>query len=139
MIKSKHFSVLEHGAVYLTISITSPLHDIGYLRKMDAVNRYKRNTYSKVSEHTKDDFGYSYYITTNMRVIKENQWDFDLQYLCEPTKYHERRVSVRIICDRAIANEFVRHRKFSFTQESSRYCNYSGSKFGNEITYIQPS
>lgn len=34
--------------------------------------------------------------------------------------------------------EFVRHRTFSFTQESTRYCNYSKDKFGNEITYIKP-
>lgn len=34
--------------------------------------------------------------------------------------------------------EFVRHRVFSFAQESTRYCNYSKDKFGNEITFIHP-
>ena len=34
--------------------------------------------------------------------------------------------------------EFVRHRVFSFTQESTRYCNYSKNKFDNEITFIEP-
>lgn len=35
--------------------------------------------------------------------------------------------------------EFVRHRVFSFAQESTRYCNYSKDKFGGEITFIIPS
>lgn len=47
-------------------------------------------------------------------------------------------LSVRFIVNRAIANEIVRHRLFSFAQESSRYCNYSRDKFGNEIKVIEP-
>jgi len=50
---------------------------------------------------------------------------------------HEK-ISVRIICDRGISHELVRHRIASFSQESSRYCDYSKSKFGNEITFIIP-
>ena len=44
----------------------------------------------------------------------------------------------RIICDRGVSHEMVRHRLVSYTQESTRYCNYSDGKFGNEITVIQP-
>lgn len=47
-------------------------------------------------------------------------------------------LSVKFIVNRAIANEIVRHRLFSFAQESSRYCNYSRDKFGNEIKVIEP-
>lgn len=47
-------------------------------------------------------------------------------------------ISVRFTCDRAIANEIVRHRMASFAQESTRYCNYSKEKFGNEISVIEP-
>lgn len=47
-------------------------------------------------------------------------------------------VTVRIICDRGISHEIVRHRLASYTQESTRYCNYSKGKFGNEITVIDP-
>lgn len=47
--------------------------------------------------------------------------------------------AVRIVCDRAIANEIVRHRLFSYAQESTRYCNYSKGKFSSEITVIRPS
>lgn len=47
-------------------------------------------------------------------------------------------ISVRIICDRGISHEIVRHRLASYTQESTRYCNYSKGKFGSEITVIEP-
>ena len=42
------------------------------------------------------------------------------------------------ICDRGVTHEIVRHRLASYSQESTRYCNYSGDKFGNEITVIRP-
>ena len=48
---------------------------------------------------------------------------------------HEK-ISVRIICDRGVTHEIVRHRMASYSQESTRYCNYSKDKFGNELTFI---
>ncbi len=50
---------------------------------------------------------------------------------------HEK-ITVRIICDRGVSHEIVRHRIASFSQESTRYCNYSKDKFGNELTFIKP-
>lgn len=47
-------------------------------------------------------------------------------------------ISVRFICDRGVSHELVRHRLASFGQESTRYCNYSKHKFGNELTFIKP-
>jgi thymidylate synthase (FAD) len=47
-------------------------------------------------------------------------------------------VSVLIICDRGVSHEIVRHRIASYSQESTRYCNYSKDKFGNELTFIKP-
>ena len=47
-------------------------------------------------------------------------------------------ISVRIICDRGVSHELVRHRLCSFSQESTRYANYSNEKFGSEITVIKP-
>lgn len=76
------------------------------------------------------------YITMNYRHIIENNWLDDLQYLCEPTEYHEQRVCAKFITDRGISHELVRHRKFSFAQESTRYCNYSSDKFNNQLTFI---
>jgi thymidylate synthase (FAD) len=50
---------------------------------------------------------------------------------------HEK-ISVRVICDRGISHEIVRHRIASYSQESTRYCNYAKDKFGSEITVIEP-
>ena len=47
-------------------------------------------------------------------------------------------VTVRVICDRGITHELVRHRLCAFSQESTRYANYSDARFGNEITVIRP-
>lgn len=126
MIKLGHGAMLEHGTVYLTIAKTAM--NIG-----DPIF-YVRNKYSKVNE---DDL--FYYITTNMRVIVENNRLDDLQYQVEPTEHHEKRITAKFICDRGVSHEFVRHRVFSFAQESTRYCNYSKDKFGNELTFIKPS
>jgi len=45
-------------------------------------------------------------------------------------------ITVRMVCDRGITHEIVRHRIASYSQESTRYCNYAGDKFGNQITVI---
>lgn len=47
-------------------------------------------------------------------------------------------ITVRFICDRSISHEIVRHRIASFSQESTRYCNYGNDRFGNELTFINP-
>lgn len=131
LIKSGHTSVLEHGTVYLYIKDKSynviPLYE-----------KYKENKYSKVNLPRCNEYNAECYVTTNYRILVENNWLYDLQYQCEPTEFHEKRVTVKFICDRGISHEFVRHRVFSFSQENSRYCNYSKDKFGNEITFIEP-
>lgn len=50
---------------------------------------------------------------------------------------HEK-ITVRIICDRGVSHEIIRHRIASYSQESTRYCNYCNDKFGNELTFIEP-
>lgn len=131
MIKSGHGAMLEHGTVYLKFeTMKSTIHPL---------DKYYHNKYSKVcteeglTKQTKIVF-----VTTNYRVLVENGWLDDLKYICEPTEYHERRITVRFVCDRGVSHEFVRHRVFSFAQESTRYCNYSKDKFGNELTFIIP-
>ena len=126
MIKLGHGAMLEHGTIYLTIAKTAM--NIG-----DPVF-YIKNKYSKVNENN-----LFYYITTNMRVLVENNRLNDLQYQVEPTEHHEKRITAKFICDRATANQFVRHRVFSFAQESQRYCNYSKDKFNKEILFIKPT
>lgn len=47
-------------------------------------------------------------------------------------------ITAKVICDRGVSHEIVRHRLASYSQESTRYCNYSRGKFGNELTVIRP-
>ena len=79
------------------------------------------------------------YVTMNYRHIVENGWLEDLKHICEPTQYHERRYTMKFTTDRGIMAELTRHRAFSFSIESTRYCNYSKDKFGRELTFIIPS
>ena len=51
---------------------------------------------------------------------------------------HAPSISLKFICDRGVSHEIVRHRLFSFAQESTRYCNYGKNKFNNELTFIKP-
>lgn len=127
MIASGHGAMLEHGTVYLEI----PDYGVSRLE----FEKYMRNPYSTSISSDVD----SSYITTNLRVLVENGWLNDLEYQCEPTEYHEKRITVKFICDRGVSHEYVRHRVFSFAQESTRYCNYSKDKFGNELTCIIPN
>ena len=124
MIKSGHGAMLEHGTIYMEF--------VPY-KNHPMPKFYIYNPYSKVVE-----CGGNMYVTTNMRVLVENERLNDLQYICKPTEFHEKRVCVHFVCDRGVSHEFVRHRVMSFAQESTRYCNYSKDKFNNEITYIIP-
>lgn len=138
LMKLKHGAVLEHGTIYLKVSHTSPVADEGYMEKTKVVNFYAKNKYSKYKRVTEDHFHIDNYITTNLRVLFENDRMDDLQYLCEPTEYHEKRITAKFICSRSIAQEITRHRVFSFLMESQRYVGYNKDKFGGEITIIIP-
>lgn len=134
MIKSQHYAMLEHGTVYLTVPYNS------IIEYADSQNPFYRdilcNPWIKYVIDYENDV---VYISSNYRWIIENNLKNWLQYLCEPTEYHEKRVTVRFTTDRGVSHEFIRHRVFSFAQESTRYCNYSKDKFGGEITFIIPS
>ena len=113
MIKSGHGAMLEHGTIYLYLP---PYSSITF-------HKYRDNKYSKYKEVRETEVSspkIHKYVTTNLRVLVENEWLDDLQYLCEPTEYHEKRTTVKFICDRGVSHEFVRHRVFSFAQESTR-------------------
>lgn len=127
MISSKHLAMVEHGTVYLSIPIKFGNQPI--------VEEYLLNPHSRVGKDIKNHL---WCVTTNLRVLIENDLIEDLYYICEPTEHHVKRVTVKFICDRGVSHEFVRHRVFSFAQESTRYCNYTKDKFGNEITFIEP-
>lgn len=133
MIKSGHGAMLEHGTVYLAM----PMETILPI-EANSWGKYTRNPYSKGFKVCEVDGQRRVAVTTNLRVLIENGWFDDLKYICEPTEFHEKRVTVHFVCDRGVSHEFVRHRVMSFAQESTRYCNYSKDKFGNELTFIKP-
>ena len=126
MIRSEHSAMLEHGTVYLTI----PNKNVS---KSLLIYYCERNPYSKIVWTDTN-----VYITTNYRVIIENNWNDHIEYITSPTEFHVKRTTVKFICDRGVSHEFVRHRVFSFAQESTRYCNYTKDKFNNELTFIIP-
>lgn len=99
MIKLGHGAMLEHGTIYLIIDCSG--------RLLDVANKYVNNKYSEWTLHPD---GVHYCITTNYRVLLQNGWLDDLQYLCEPTEYHEKRVTIHFVCDRGVSHEFVRHK-----------------------------
>lgn len=135
MIKLGHGAMLEHGTIYLTIDGEDP-----------NLSKIQSNPHTKVNlvpyeVLTEDNYTISYkaYITTNLRVLIENNLKELLCYQVEPTEHHEKRITAKFICDRGVSHEFVRHRVFSFAQESQRYCNYNKDKFNNELTFIKPT
>lgn len=135
MIKLGHGAMLEHGTIYLTIDGEDP-----------NLSKIQSNPHTKVNlvpyeVLTEGNYTISYkaYITTNLRVLIENNLKELLCYQVEPTEHHEKRITAKFICDRGVSHEFVRHRVFSFAQESQRYCNYNKDKFNNELTFIKPT
>lgn len=133
-----HTAMLEHGTVYLRYDFKA--YDNSNSIAYRLWSKYNENQYSEAVQaqpipSVPDGF---VAITTNYRVLLQNDWLDDLQYLCEPTEYHAKRITVRFTCDMGVAREFCRHRVFNFAQESTRYCNYAKSKFGKECTFIIP-
>ena len=143
MIVSQHLSVLEHGTVYLKIENTfSHATEIGF---------YMSNHYSRVRLTS-----FYAYITTNYRVIVEHNLQSHLRYMCQCQPEHYKRVSVKFGLDRVTGESFLRHRAIdedtvsvqslvtrakekdidSFARQSTRYCNYSKSKFGHELSIV---
>lgn len=123
LVNNRHFAMFEHGTVYLRIPVDKYEHD------------YAHNPHSLTdNQFNKDTRGIN--VTTNLRVIHEYYWYDDLQYLCEPTIDHEKRYTVRITTNRAVSHQLVRHRTFSFAQESQRFINYAKK---DSITFIEPA
>ena len=138
MIKSKHGAMLEHGTVYLKIQANyDTANQTWNIPQNFFPFLFERNKYSKVNKIESEDIC-DWYITTNMRVIVEHNLYDCLKYVCEPTEMHEKRITARFTCDMGVGREITRHRTLSFAQESTRYCNYSKSKFGAELTFIRP-
>lgn len=120
-----HLSCLEHGTVYLNI----PYEEDNLM----AINFFKNNIYSKYNCAANAH----YHITTNMRVVIENNLMDVLHYITKPNVFHYLRTTFNITTDIGVARELARHRTHSISEESTRYCNYSKDKFNNELTFIK--
>lgn len=126
----KHYAMLEHGTIYLAI----PYSD-----------KYNSRMFREYAERNPwvqaRPVGNYLHVTTNLRFIIEHGFEDLIEYYW-PTTYDAskwpQRITYHFVLSRGIANEFVRHRVFSFAQESTRYCNYSLNKFGNELSFVLP-
>lgn len=124
LVNSKHYSMLEHGTVYLKFD-QNKVSDT-------KVAKYYLNPYSRAK--FRDESGMAY-ITTNYRVLYEHGWTKDLQYWCEPTDNHAKRYTFRLTTSISIVRELLRHRVFSFANESTRFINYNKK---GEFYFIKP-
>lgn len=100
--KSGHGSVLEHGTIYLAIPAD------------DMPKELLNNPYTRCTLCVTPAIEKWYAVTTNYRVIVENNWDLLLMHECPPTSCHEKRITAKFVTDRAVTHELVRHRTFSF-------------------------
>lgn len=105
----KHLSVAEHATIFLII----PNEDV------EAREFYLFNPYSRINSVNN-----RLYVTTNMRVIIENEREDDLRYMQDPTENHDRRYTIRVFTDRGVSAEANRHRADSPSERSTRYVNY---------------
>jgi len=90
------------------------------LRKIELIGRVCYKSEEKITKASSKDF--------IAMILKSGH---------ESVIEHEK-ISTKIICDRGVSHEIVRHRIASYSQESTRYCNYSKEKFGKELTFIKP-
>lgn len=124
LMKAKHFAMFEHGTVYLNIF---PEDDFGE----ELIGVFIHNPYTKCIRIMNNSVGYA--ITTNFRVIVENNLDAAMKYICEPTEAHERRITFKFTTNIGVAREGNRHRVNSIAEESTRYCDYSKGNNNGEI------
>lgn len=142
LIKCNHTAMLEHGTIYLKRTLKDPSTyktKEAYVRDETDFNefiyKYADNKFSDVEINK---YHNCVYITTNYRVIIENKYEADLKYMCDPTAFHKKRITMCLTTNLQVATEYIRHRMMSFAMESTRYCSYDKEKFGNEITFILP-
>jgi len=121
--KSQTWDICNHGAVYLRRTHPETKWSNEWLYK------YKNNHYSRVRN---DNNGYSLNVTTNYRTLLEHGWTEDIEYICSPTKDHEKMVSVRFGTDRNTAITLMDNDLFFITTQKDRILE-------RDIYFIQPN
>lgn len=123
IVNKGYTSLLEHITIYLYSHQEDwDTGNDGYVIYISDLDHYKKNKYS---------YFYCGYVTTNLKVLVDNNWLHDLKYLCKPTKYHKQRKTIKLICDKYIASEFSKQKDFVFDEKQICY--------NDEITFIIPS
>lgn len=112
---------------------------------LDLFDKYKDDSYSKellveLCEQVVADYDCDELFGNKFKKVIRADWIKidDVSILTPDEQWEHGWKSIKFICDRGVSHEIVRHRDASFAQESTRYCNYSKDKFGNEITVIAP-
>lgn len=139
LIKSGHGAMLEHGTIYLTRQMRDKK------KAWEWAKKYDDNPYSRcvaVLNGFMRPTGI-YHITTNLRVLVENNWMKDLKYLSNPDPcgsngYHCRRYTMKFTCARIDSQSITRYRRNSYAQESQRVVNYMMERYGMSVTFSQP-
>ena len=134
MIASKHTAMLEHGTVYFKVPVNVDV----------AGNFLDENPLWTKCKHITCSEGNWWAITTNLRVMVEHfapEYIKELmeKYLCDPTEYHEKRITVRFTADIHFYKDITRHRVFSWAIESTRFCNYIKEKFNMSVSFMRPT
>ena len=101
-------------------SIETPIDGAEILKRIEKAGRTCYKSEDRITEESAESF---------VRMLIERGHESVLE--------HES-ITVRFVCDRGVSHEIVRHRLASYSQESTRYCNYSGDRFGSELTVIKP-
>ena len=104
-----------------SIEIIDSIDGIKIIKKIEKIGRVCYKSEEKITEDSAKKF--------ISNIIKNGH---------ESVIEHET-ITVRVICDRGVSHEIVRHRIASYSQESTRYCNYCNEKFGKELTVIKPT
>ena len=113
MINSKHYAMLEHGTVYLKIPKSTYAYGHYVVACLPDDDFFSNSYELAYRPYTKVNIQEDYiYVTTNLRVLQEHNWLDDLKYLCEPTEFHEKRVTVRFTTSNGIMRELTRHKDF---------------------------
>lgn len=137
MLKLGHTATLEFANVYLEFDSWSAF-----------TNHYELDFNDMYNKHSAFHFDFSSRIYTNLRWVLNNSPKLFIDYINNNLEYCNtfipedndpyKRYCFNIITNRGVSHELVRHRVFSFLQESTRYCNYSKDKFSKELNIINP-
>ena len=136
---ANHYSVLEHGAVYFSVEIPDDVKEECPIEYYDISNTLWGNPFTKrKKEDIKDTHIWHY--STNLRVLVENNLLWALKYAVPfNPEWHTPRITASFITNIGAIRDINRHRVHSISEESTRFCNYSNERFGEELTFLKPA